>query len=104
MEEKELIQFMKDILVNYPKIENKLPEVLTEDEIKRLISSVNLDSEFGQRNKTIIEVLYGTGIRVSELIEIKLSNIFFKENILKCPSKSTFDTGPAEATPPGLKT
>ena len=73
--------------IESPKIENKLPEVLTEDEIKRLISSVNLDSEFGQRNKTIIEVLYGTGIRVSELIEIKLSNIFFKENILKVTGK-----------------
>jgi len=70
-----------------PKIENKLPEVLTEDEIKRLISSVNIDSEFGQRNKTIIEVLYGTGIRVSELVELKLSNIFFKENILKVTGK-----------------
>ena len=73
--------------IESPKIENKLPEVLTENEIKRLISSVNLDSEFGQRNKTIIEVLYGTGIRVSELIELKLSNIFFKENILKVTGK-----------------
>ena len=73
--------------IESPKIENKLPEVLTEDEIKRLISSVNLDSEFGQRNKTIIEVLYGTGIRVSELIELKLSNIFFNENILKVTGK-----------------
>lgn len=73
--------------IESPKIENKLPEVLTEDEIKRLISSVNIDSEFGQRNKTIIEVLYGTGIRVSELIELKLSNIFFKENILKVTGK-----------------
>ena len=73
--------------IESPKIENKLPEVLTEDEIKRLISSINLDSEFGQRNKTIIEVLYGTGIRVSELIELKLSNIFFKENILKVTGK-----------------
>ena len=73
--------------IESPKIENKLPEVLTEDEIKRLISSVNLDSEFGQRNKTIIEVLYGTGIRVSELTELKLSNIFFNENILKVAGK-----------------
>lgn len=73
--------------IESPKIENKLPEVLTEDEIKRLISSIDLDSEFGQRNKTIIEVLYGTGIRVSELIELKLSNIFFKENILKVTGK-----------------
>jgi len=73
--------------IESPKIENKLPEVLTEDEIKRLISSVNLDSEFGQRNKTIIEVLYGTGIRVSELTELKLSNIFFNENIMKITGK-----------------
>ena len=73
--------------IESPKIENRLPEVLTEDEIKRLISSVSLDSDFGQRNKTIIEVLYGTGIRVSELTELKLSNIFFEENILKVTGK-----------------
>ena len=73
--------------IESPKIENKLPQVLTEDEIKRLISSVNLGSEFGQRNKTIIEVLYGTGIRVSELTELRLSNIFFNENILKVTGK-----------------
>ena len=73
--------------IESPKIENKLPEVLTEDEIKKLISSVNLEAEFGQRNKTIIEVLYGTGIRVSELTELKLSNIFFNESILKVTGK-----------------
>ena len=73
--------------IESPKIENKLPEVLTEDEIKRLISSVKIDSEFGQRNKAIIEVLYGTGIRVSELTELKMSNIFFKENIIKVTGK-----------------
>ncbi|MDA1225954.1 MAG: tyrosine-type recombinase/integrase, partial [Bacteroidetes bacterium] len=73
--------------IESPKIENKLPEVLSEDEIKRLISSVNLDTEFGQRNKTIIEVLYGTGIRVSELTDLKLSNIFFIENLLKVSGK-----------------
>ena len=73
--------------IESPKIENKLPEVLTEDEIKRLISSVKIDSEFGQRNKAIIEVLYGTGIRVSELTELKISNIFFNENIVKVTGK-----------------
>ena len=73
--------------IESPKIENKLPEVLTEDEIKRLISSVKIDSEFGQRNKAIIEVLYGTGIRVSELTELKMSNIFFNENIVKVTGK-----------------
>ena len=73
--------------IESPKIENKLPEVLSEDEVKRLISSINLETEFGQRNKTIIEVLYGTGIRVSELTDLKLSNIFFNESILKVTGK-----------------
>ena len=69
--------------IETPKLEKKLPEVLTEDEIIKLISSINLNNEFGQRNKTIVEVLYGTGIRVSELITLNLSNIFFNESFLK---------------------
>ena len=60
---------------------------MTEDEINQLIKSIDLNHLFGQRNKTIIEVLYGTGIRVSELVNLKLSNIFFKENILKVTGK-----------------
>ena len=73
--------------IEAPKLEKKLPQVLTEDEITQLIKSVDLNHVFGQRNKTIIEVLYGTGIRVSELVNLKLSNIFFKENILKVNGK-----------------
>ena len=69
--------------IETPKLEKKLPEILTEDEITKLISSINLNNEFGQRNKTIVEVLYGTGIRVSELIKLNLSNIFFNESFLK---------------------
>ena len=73
--------------IESPKIETKLPEVLTEDEVSQLIESIDLSHSFGQRNRTIIEVLYGTGIRVSELVNLKLSNIFFKENILKITGK-----------------
>ena len=73
--------------IESPKLETKLPEVLTEDEVSQLIESIDLSHSFGQRNRTIIEVLYGTGIRVSELINLKLSNIFFKENILKITGK-----------------
>ena len=73
--------------IESPKLEKKLPEVLTETEITKLIESYNLNDNFGQRNRTIIEVLYGTGIRVSELINLKLSNIFFKENIMKITGK-----------------
>ena len=73
--------------IEAPKQEKKLPVVLTEDEIKNLINSIDLNHNFGQRNKTIIEILYGTGIRVSELVNLKLSNIFFKENIIKVIGK-----------------
>ena len=73
--------------IEAPKIERKLPKILTLDQINQLIKSVDLNHQFGQRNKTIIEVLYGTGIRVSELINLKLSNIFFKENIIKVTRK-----------------
>ena len=73
--------------IETPKQEKKLPKVLTEEEIKKLINSIDLNHDFGQRNKTIIEILYGTGIRVSELINLKLSNIFFKENIIKVIGK-----------------
>ena len=73
--------------IESPKLEKKLPEVLSETEITKLIESYDLNDNFGQRNRTIIEVLYGTGIRVSELINLKLSNIFFKENIMKITGK-----------------
>ena len=73
--------------IEAPKQEKKLPVVLTENEIKNLINSIDLNHDFGQRNKTIIEILYGTGIRVSELVNLKLSNIFFKENIIKVIGK-----------------
>ena len=73
--------------IDSPKLEKKLPEVLTENEITELISSIKVDDDIGQRNKTIIEVLYGTGVRVTELVDIKLSNIFFNEGILKVIGK-----------------
>lgn len=73
--------------IDTPKLEKKLPEVLTENEILKIINSIENNHPFSIRNKAIIEVLYGTGIRVSELIDIKLSNIFFEEKILKVKGK-----------------
>ena len=73
--------------IESPKLEKNLPEVLTELEIEKLIKSFDIKENFGQRNRTIIEVLYGTGMRVSELVNLKLSNIFFKENIIKIIGK-----------------
>ena len=73
--------------IDTPKLEKKLPEVLTENEILKIINSIDDNHPFSIRNKAIIEVLYGTGIRVSELTDIKLSNIFFEEKILKVKGK-----------------
>ena len=73
--------------IESPKLEKNLPEVLTELEIEKLIKSFDIKENFGQRNRTIIEVLYGTGMRVSELVNLKLSNIFFKESIIKIIGK-----------------
>ncbi len=73
--------------IESPKLGRKLPDILNVEEISQMISSIDVNEKFGQRNKTIIEILYGTGIRVSELIELKISNIFFKENIIRVVGK-----------------
>ena len=73
--------------IESPKLGRKLPDILNVEEISQMISSINIKETFGQRNKTIIEILYGTGIRVSELIELKISNIFFKENLIRVLGK-----------------
>jgi len=73
--------------IESPKLGRKLPDILNVEEISQMISSIDVNEKFGQRNKTIIEILYGTGIRVSELIELKISNIFFKEDIIRVVGK-----------------
>ena len=64
-----------------------LPDTLSEEEINNLISSIDLSHPQGHRNKAILEVLYGTGVPVSELINIKLSEIFHQENLLLITGK-----------------
>jgi len=69
-------------LLQSPKIGLRLPEVLSLSEIDRIIGNINLSKPEGQRNKAIIEVLYGSGLRVSELTNLKLSNIYFDEGYM----------------------
>ena len=66
-----------------PKLGRKLPEVLTVQEIEKLLAQIDLSHPQGHRNRAIIETLYGSGLRVSELVELTLSNVFFKENIIR---------------------
>jgi len=74
-------------LIEGPKIGLRLPEVLTLDEIDRIIGAIDLSKSEGQRNRTIIEVLYGSGLRVSELINLRMSNIYFEEGYMLVEGK-----------------
>jgi integrase/recombinase XerD len=74
-------------LIDCPKIGRKLPDTLSVAEIDNLVNSVNLGTKEGERNQAIIETLYGCGLRVSELIDLKLSDLFFKEGFIKVTGK-----------------
>lgn len=74
-------------LIESPKIGRKLPDTLSLDEIDNLINAVDLSTKEGERNQAIIETLYGCGLRVSELIDLKLSDLFFNEGFIKVTGK-----------------
>ena len=73
---KNLIDYDPTELLESPKIGFRLPEVLSLVEINRMVDAIDLSKPEGQRNKAIIEVLYGSGLRVSELVNLKLSNMY----------------------------
>jgi len=74
-------------LLEAPKIGRTLPEVLSVQEIESILAAIDLSSKEGHRNKAMIEVMYGCGLRVSELINLKLSQLFFNENFIKIIGK-----------------
>lgn len=74
-------------LIESPKIGMKLPDTLSVSEIDDLISGIDLSQPQGERNRAILEVLYSCGLRVSELTNLKLSNIRFKEGYVKVVGK-----------------
>lgn len=74
-------------LLEGPKIGFKLPEVLTVEEIDNIISAVDLSKNEGQRNRAILETLYSCGLRVSELTNLKLSDLYFDEGFIKVNGK-----------------
>ena len=75
------------MLIENPKIGLKLPVVLAVDEIELIISSIDLSNKQGERNRAILETLYSCGLRVTELINLKISNINFKEGYIKVIGK-----------------
>jgi integrase/recombinase XerD len=83
----EVVENDPTTLLESPKIGRKLPDVLTDEEINRLIDSVDLVKPEGLRNKAILETLYSCGLRVSELVNLRLSNLHFEQEFLKIAGK-----------------
>jgi len=69
-------------LLEAPRLSSKLPEVLSVEEIDLLVSAIDLSTNEGQRNKAIVETLYSCGLRVSELCDLNISNLYFEHNFI----------------------
>ena len=74
-------------LIESPKIGRKLPDTLSTSEIDNLIAAIDLSKPQGERNRAILELLYSCGLRVSELVNLKLSDLFFDEGFIKVTGK-----------------
>ena len=74
-------------LIETPKTGRKLPDTLSLEEIDQLISAIDLSHPQGERNKTILETLYSCGLRVSELITLQMSDLFFEEGFIRVIGK-----------------
>jgi len=74
-------------LIESPKIGRKLPDTLSEEEIDNIIKAIDLSKPEGERNRAMLETLYGCGLRVSELINLKISDLFFDEGFIKVTGK-----------------
>lgn len=74
-------------LLESPKIGLYLPDVLSHEEVLTIIQSIDLSQSEGERNRTIIETLYGCGLRVSELINLRLSDLYLDENFIRVIGK-----------------
>ena len=75
-------------LLESPKIGRKLPDILSMEEIDELINAVDLEKQEGQRNKAMLETLYSCGLRVSELVNLKITNLFFDQGFIKIEGKA----------------
>lgn len=75
-------------LLESPKVGRKLPDVLSMEEIDLLIDSVDVSKPEGQRNRAMLETLYSCGLRVSELVSLKVSNLYFDQGFIKIEGKA----------------
>jgi integrase/recombinase XerD len=85
----DLIEENPTTFLESPKIGRKLPEVLSHKEIEKMIAAIDLSQAVGTRNKAILETMYSCGLRVSELITLKISDISVNEEIIKVTGKGS---------------
>lgn len=85
----DMIKIDPSALLESPKIQRKLPDTLSYTDINKLIDAIDLSKPEGPRNKAILEVLYGCGLRVSELTELKLSNLYLDIEFIKVFGKGS---------------
>lgn len=83
------IQYNPADLIEAPRLSRKLPDVLTVEEIEQLINGLDVSTPEGMRNKAMLEVLYGCGLRVSELVNLKLSHLFLERELIKVMGKGS---------------
>ncbi|CAL2080960.1 Tyrosine recombinase XerD [Tenacibaculum sp. 190524A02b] len=74
-------------LIESPNIGKKLPDTISKEEVDNLIAAIDLSHPQGERNKTIIETIYSCGLRVSETINLKLSDLFFEDEYIRILGK-----------------
>lgn len=74
-------------LIETPKLGKRLPDVLSVSEIELIVKNLDLSHPQGHRNRAIIETLYGSGLRVSEIVNLNLSNLFLKESLIQVTGK-----------------
>lgn len=74
-------------LLETPRIERSLPAVLTVEEIDAMVAAIDLSSETGQRNRAMVEMLYGSGLRVSELVTLRITDMNYADGYVKVIGK-----------------
>ncbi len=83
----DVVEMNPTLLVEGPRLGMKIPEVLSISDIDAIIGAIDLSSREGERNRAILETLYGCGLRVSELINLKISNLLFEEGFVRVTGK-----------------
>ncbi|MCT4581651.1 MAG: site-specific tyrosine recombinase XerD [Flavobacteriales bacterium] len=85
--QEKVIEKNPSLLIDLPKIGRKLPDTLSVDEIDLLVEAIDRSKPEGERNVAIIETLYGSGLRVSEIINLKISEIFWEDEFIRIIGK-----------------